>query len=224
MAAQKRLIQWAKKEEMNTIVVLMPESARLSMSPSKPYGSYEVPSRVRLGARQAEEIISESATASKLMLLIMLPQEYLQYTMLISPASSPAKPHTVQSNSTSGPILGVPPVCHASIDSCLNATNHCSGHGKCYQKSNTCVTCGCVPQNETFAYGNDGEKRGYRFVYYGGAACQKRDVSTAFWLIATFTVVMVGLVGWAIGMLFSIGEEKLPGIIGAGVSSNRGPK
>jgi len=35
---------------------------------------------------------------------------------------------------------------------------------------------------------------------------------------------MMGLVGWAIGMIFSIGEEKLPGVIGAGVSSNRGPK
>jgi hypothetical protein len=34
----------------------------------------------------------------------------------------------------------------------------------------------------------------------------------------------MGLVGWGIGMLFSIGEEKLPGVIGAGVSSNRGGK
>jgi len=30
---------------------------------------------------------------------------------------------------------------------------------------------------------------------------------------------MIGLVGWGIGLLFSIGEEKLPGVIGAGVSS-----
>lgn len=46
-------------------------------------------------------------------------------------------------------------------------------------------------------------------------------MSTAFWLIATSSIVMAGLVGWAIGMLFSVGEEKLPGVIGAGVSSNR---
>ena len=26
---------------------------------------------------------------------------------------------------------------------------------------------------------------------------------------------------WAIGMMFSVGEEKLPGVIGAGVSSGK---
>jgi hypothetical protein len=68
MAAQKRLVQWAKKEEMNTIVVLMPESARSSKTSSKPYGSYENAPQVRLGARQAEEImsVSHSAAACKL--------------------------------------------------------------------------------------------------------------------------------------------------------------
>jgi hypothetical protein len=70
MAAQKRLIQWAKKEEMNTIVVLMPESARSSKASSKPYGSYETPSQARLGARQAEEIMSVSHSAAACMLIL----------------------------------------------------------------------------------------------------------------------------------------------------------
>ncbi|TVY51398.1 putative endoplasmic reticulum membrane protein [Lachnellula cervina] len=206
MAARERLIKWAKKEEMNTVIVLMPESSGSTKKlSSKPYGSYDVPSQVHLDARQIEEIISESAAI----------------------ASSPPKPQLFQSSNSSnssGPIVGVPPVCHSSNDTCTTATNFCSGRGACFQKSATCFTCGCVAQNETFAYGNDGEKRGYRLSYYGGAACQKKDVSTSFWLIATSSIVMMGLVGWAIGMLFSIGEEKLPGVIGAGVSSNRGPK
>ncbi|TVY76048.1 putative endoplasmic reticulum membrane protein [Lachnellula suecica] len=209
MEAQKRLIQWAKKEEMNTMVVLIPDSARSSKS-FKTYGSYEMPSQARLGARQAEEIMSETPPASS------------------SPAMSKSK-QVKTSNSTGntgGPVLGVPALCHQSMEACNNATNGCSGHGECYKKFGTpgksaCFTCGCVAQNETFAYGNNGEKRGFRLVEYGGAACQKRDVSSAFWLIATSSVVMMGLVGWAIGMLFSIGEEKLPGVIGAGVSSNR---
>jgi hypothetical protein len=33
---------------------------------------------------------------------------------------------------------------------------------------------------------------------------------------------MVGIIGWSIGMMYSIGEEKLPGVIGAGVSSKAG--
>lgn len=68
----------------------------------------------------------------------------------------------------------------------------------------------------TFEKGN---KQGNRTIHWGGAACQKKDISGPFWLIVGFTVVMIGLVSWAIGMLFSIGEEKLPGVIGAGVSS-----
>ena len=39
-----------------------------------------------------------------------------------------------------------------------------------------------------------------------------------FWLIALFTVAMVGLVSFAVGQVWSMGEEELPSVIGAGVS------
>lgn len=51
--------------------------------------------------------------------------------------------------------------------------------------------------------------------------CQKEDVSVQFWLIAGFTVTIVGAVTFAIGLLFSVGEEQLPGVIGAGVSRSK---
>ena len=60
--------------------------------------------------------------------------------------------------------------------------------------------------------------KGQRTTYWGGAACQKEDVSSQFWILAGFSVLLMGLVGWAIGMMFSIGNEKLPGVIGAGVA------
>lgn len=81
-----------------------------------------------------------------------------------------------------------------------------------------CYACGCVYTEENFLEG-ESKRPAYRITYWGGAACQKKDVSGPFWLFATFTVVMIGLVSWAIGLLFSIGEEKLPGVIGAGVPS-----
>jgi Domain of unknown function (DUF3844) len=125
------------------------------------------------------------------------------------------------------PITGVPPLCHSSLDACVSATNNCSGHGACYKKygnskdvgdaPSSCFTCGCTPTNHSFTYA-EGKKKGFTLEYWGGSACQKKDISSAFWLIAIFSVVMVGVVGWAIGLLFSIGEEKLPGVIGAGVS------
>ncbi len=116
-------------------------------------------------------------------------------------------------------------MCYSSHESCTEKTNSCSGHGKCYKKrgevgKNACFACGCTAQKETFLFGPQ-NKTGVRITYWGGAACQKKDVSSPFWLIGGFTVVLVGLISWGIGMMYSIGEEKLPGVIGAGVSSNR---
>ncbi|RDL42434.1 uncharacterized protein BP5553_02413 [Venustampulla echinocandica] len=216
ISAQKGLIRWAKNQEMNTVVVLMPEASRLSETSSKPYGSYENAPQISLGRRQgSEEVMSESPKSS-------------------APPSPPVDSQLVKtSNSTAGPVTGVIPSCHSSLDACISATKNCSGHGECFKKYGTisdggvakgaCFSCGCVPQNETFWFGGSKDtkanKKGHRTVYYGGGACQKKDISGPFWLIAVFTIVMVGLVSSAIGMLFSIGEEKLPGVIGAGVSS-----
>lgn len=55
-------------------------------------------------------------------------------------------------------------------------------------------------------------------TYWAGSACQKRDVSVEFWLLALFTVAMVGVVGFAVGSIWGMGEEQLPSVIGAGVS------
>lgn len=218
MSAQERLIRFAKKGEMNVVVVLMPESSRSAKSSSNPYGRYETVSQSPISRRQAAE-------------------EPIVVDTLSGPAF-PNKQATVSNsadNSTFEPITGIPKLCHSSLDDCISSTNNCSGHGACYKKyGNTkndtvdgnhtedaqeaCFTCGCVATNATIISA-DGARKGYTLEYWGGAACHKKDVSGPFWLIAIFTVVMVGLVSWGIGLLFSIGEEKLPGVIGAGVSS-----
>ena len=45
-----------------------------------------------------------------------------------------------------------------------------------------------------------------------------------FLLIAGFTIVMVATVSWGVGLLFSIGQETLPSVIGAGVAGPRAQK
>merc|ERR1711964_507889 len=55
MAAQKRLVQFAQKAEMNVVVVLMPESSRTSKSSSKPYGSLTDLHKFQL-ARSADKL------------------------------------------------------------------------------------------------------------------------------------------------------------------------
>jgi hypothetical protein len=211
MSAQERLIRFAQKEVMNVVVVLMPESSRLTRGSPNPYGRYEAPSQSPIGRRQtAEEPIVGDISS---------PPVFPNDQVKVSNSSD---------NPTFEPITGIPRLCHSSLNACISATNNCSGHGACYKKTGnakdvgdakgSCFTCGCRATKSTFTYA-DGTRKGWTIEYWGGAACHKRDVSGPFWLIAIFSVVMVGLVAWGIGLLYSIGEEKLPGVIGAGVSS-----
>lgn len=45
------------------------------------------------------------------------------------------------------------------------------------------------------------------------------DISTQFFLIGTVSVLAILAVGGGIGLLFSVGQEELPSVISAGVSS-----
>lgn len=145
-----------------------------------------------------------------------------QTEALISDSVSP-RPKAASSSvaaapqSSTVPLRRLPALCYTSIDSCSQATNNCSGHGACARKYGpkegasgpTCYACACAP---TY----DAAKK--RTNFWGGAACHKRDISAQFWIIAGFTALLVGLLSWAVGMMFSIGNEKLPGVIGAGVT------
>lgn len=117
---------------------------------------------------------------------------------------------------------GVIPASFLSRNACETTTGNCTGHGNCFNRysadSKTASWyCRCHVTNET-----DHRVEGHWMLYHwGGNACQKIDVSTPFWLFVGFTVVLVGLVGGSIALLFSVGEEKLPGVIGAGVSRGK---
>ncbi|POS73891.1 hypothetical protein DHEL01_v207713 [Diaporthe helianthi] len=116
--------------------------------------------------------------------------------------------------------------CFSSLNSCTTATGNCTGHGACVDKyavpgqepregDKQCFVCSCL-STKKFP-----DKENSKHIHWGGAYCQKIDVSSPFWLIAITTVVLIGLVTGCIAMLFSIGEEKLPGVIGAGVSRSK---
>ncbi|KAL2270733.1 hypothetical protein VTJ83DRAFT_104 [Remersonia thermophila] len=130
------------------------------------------------------------------------------------------------------------PKCFTSLNSCVNQTNSCSGHGECVDRyavggsgrndsasaadagsAARCFVCQC--RATRVELGDDAPTKGRRTVRWGGAMCQKEDVSVEFWLLAGFTVVMIGVVSGAISLLYSVGEEKLPGVIGAGVSRSK---
>jgi hypothetical protein len=115
------------------------------------------------------------------------------------------------------------PICHASNTSCAESTNDCSGHGSCYLKygsgvegtTGNCYACQC---KQSIVRNSDGTSK---TVQWGGSACQKRDISSPFFLVAGVGLLAMVLVGSAIGMLFSMGSQELPSVISAGVG---GPK
>lgn len=56
---------------------------------------------------------------------------------------------------------------------------------------------------------------------WGGNACQKKDVSAEFILFAGFGLFFTAVVVGGIGMLYSMGSQELPSVIGAGVVGPR---
>ena len=172
------------------MIVVMPSTSSSKSS----YGTYDMPS-TKLTRKHASAEIP------------------LQYNSFSSPAADTI---AVRASNSSSPVRGVISTCFASLDACNSGTKNCSSHGICGRKlgSASCFTCFCGNTTDV-----DGDGNAIGITFWGGGACQKKDISASFWLIVTSTVVLVGVVSWAIGMLFGIGEEKLPGVIGAGVSS-----
>ncbi|KAH8897984.1 hypothetical protein GQ53DRAFT_742794 [Thozetella sp. PMI_491] len=120
------------------------------------------------------------------------------------------------------PIAHKIPACFTTQKECTNQTNSCSGHGECVNKYGNkteakCFVCHC----QQTVRKTDSKIRPEEIVEWGGAMCQKEDISAAFWLIAGFTIVAMGAVAGAIGLLFNMGQEKLPGVIGAGVNRSK---
>ncbi|TDZ32948.1 putative endoplasmic reticulum membrane protein [Colletotrichum spinosum] len=192
------LRQLAINGEMETVVIAMPESSRNSKTRSWSSQPQE------LRRRQVEEVMTESDDHD-------------------SPA--PTTPAVHSSAPFVGEIKrGSIPSCFSSEEACVKDTKNCTGHGKCVNKyaradgksSGTCFACACLatPNNST-------NSKTKSITHWGGPACSKIDVSVPFWLFTGFGIAMIGVLTFAIGLLFNVGEEQLPGVIGAGVSRSK---
>ncbi|KLO11719.1 hypothetical protein SCHPADRAFT_905750, partial [Schizopora paradoxa] len=101
--------------------------------------------------------------------------------------------------------------CYPSLDACTNSTSSCSSHGACQQASKptfegrTCFVCAC---NAT----TDASGRKQQWV---GNACERRDVSAPFALLAGTTIGVIILAAGSIALLSGIGSQKLPPTLAA---------
>ena len=175
------------------------------------YGSYAMP---HAGAAQAH--------------LRKRQQPVTEEPLEVEPSHAPVAHDTTPVSSLadqSDPLPGILPACFPSLSACEATTRNCSGHGSCQKKytdPNTpadsrfknCYACACSATTVDSGLGSGSVLT----TYWGGPACQKKDVSVQFWLIALFTVGLVGLVSFAVGQVWSMGDEELPSVIGAGVS------
>lgn len=205
-----------KAEELGfaVTVVTMPASAAHSKRAVNPWGTYSLPAAS--GARRVN------------------PEALLSLNS--APSSSPAPPVSdledfpviAAQASDKGPVRGILPTCFVSLSACEKQTHNCSSHGECKllhkgrgsgkdTQTLDCYGCACSPTIQ-----HVGEDKGMeskqKVTYWGGPACQKKDISVQFWLFVATGVTLAFLVSAGIGMLFSMGSEELPSVIGAGVS------
>ncbi|CAD0113161.1 unnamed protein product [Aureobasidium uvarum] len=184
-----------------TVLVLTAPKA----TTDKTFGSYDGPadSHQKRYFKEAPLITEVTKTAS-----------HLKATL--TPDASSNKTY----NQTA-PLRGILPGCFASLSACQSMTRNCTGHGSCVLShtdkdagdlGGKCYSCACKAEVRT---NSDGTQKTTR---WGGPACQKKDIIMPFWLISSFSVFMVFLVSWGIGLLYTMGSQELPSVIGAGVS------
>ncbi|KAI4192246.1 MAG: hypothetical protein LQ346_004393 [Caloplaca aetnensis] len=185
----------------STIILLPPSTQKRKQI--SPYGP-EVKSLHARGAQSEAPLTAPSA-----------PQPSL-------PSHHHSTPQILKAPS-SGPKPGILPVCQPSLEKLADITGNCSGHGTPHLKHNStdtaCYVCKC--KNTVISRGKG---KGVKTIEWAGPACSKKDVSMPFWLLAGISIAMVATVSWGIGLLFSIGQEDLPSVIGAGVAGPRAQK
>ncbi|KAL8995515.1 MAG: hypothetical protein Q9169_004775, partial [Polycauliona sp. 2 TL-2023] len=204
-----------------TVIIMPPSNAKAKRTYASQYGSYAMPRRQPLQPREGQTEAPLAAPPA--------PQ-----TSLASQHVS--KPQTLKASSVPKP--GILPFCQSSLDKLIEVTNNCSGHGTPYLKNkdltgkeskdenllkaraeSQCYACKC---SKTVL--SRGEGKGVKTIYWAGPACSKKDVSTSFWLLAGISIALVVIVSWGVGLMFSIGQEDLPSVIGAGVTGPRAQK
>jgi hypothetical protein len=208
-----RAMETALKQGFSVTAVVMPVSGTHAKRAANAWGTYAQPAVNGARRENPEAVLS----------------------LYSEPSSSPAPVSDLEDFPTifaqandQGPVRGILPSCFTSQSSCEKQTHNCSSHGACKllhkgrgegkdRQTLDCYGCACVPTVK-----HVGEDKGMEskktVTYWGGPACQKKDISVQFWLFVATGVVLAFLVSSGIGMLYSMGAEELPSVIGAGVS------
>jgi len=100
--------------------------------------------------------------------------------------------------------------CHDSQVTCEDATSSCSGRGECVEVSKagrSCFICGCSATKDSAG----------RTENWVGEACERKDVSGPFVLLAGTTIGLLIVIVGSIGLLYKVGETALPSTLTGGI-------
>jgi hypothetical protein len=191
-----------------TVVTMPSSSGNSKRRVVSAYGDYDMPSAMeaRRNRQNPEALLSLTPEPST------SPKAESEYPDLED------FPVFTSEKKTNGTVRGILPPFFDSLDSCKELTLNCSGHGECKllhkaETKNQLNRFGCVCSPTIVGKGNT-----RKVTNWGGPACQKKDISTPFWLFVGTGVMLAFLISTIIGMMYSIGSEELPSVIGAGVS------
>ncbi|KAL8661606.1 MAG: hypothetical protein Q9202_005434 [Teloschistes flavicans] len=203
----------SNSDHETTIMLIPPSNPKAKRTKASPYGNGVMPDPKKHEKREGQDEAPLTAPSE--------PKASLS-------SHHVSVPQTLKASSV--PKLGILPVCQPKLDTLIEVTNNCSGHGTPYLKRRgslpddedsipDCYACKC---GKTVL--DRGEGKGVKTVVWAGPACSKKDVSGPFWLLAGVSIALIATVSWGIGLMFSIGQEELPSVIGAGVAGPRAQK
>ncbi|CAE6431519.1 unnamed protein product [Rhizoctonia solani] len=140
------------------------------------------------------------------------------YSLIVTPKTEPEGHSYHQARNMVAPIERRAPVsgsvpiysCFKNADTCRNATSACSERGSCVPVSRagrTCYTCKCEPSRS---------KDGMTTTYWAGQRCERKDVSSAFVLLTGTVVGVLAVAFGSVALLYTVGDEKLPGTLTGG--------
>jgi len=137
----------------------------------------------------------------------------INLAVLTHASNSHAKRVPQQSPVPSGfPDRPIPSIstCHDDQETCRDATALCSGRGQCVEVTKAgkaCFICACAATK-------DSKGRTENWV---GEACERKDVSGPFVLLAGTTIGLLIVIFGSIGLLYTVGETALPSTLAGSV-------
>ncbi|KAJ2895031.1 arsenate reductase [Zalerion maritima] len=182
--------QWAMTGELETTLVILPESSRVG--PVDRWG----PHPSKLSRRQKETVMELSTSPSST-------------PTPVSEADDMDDISNVQfsPNPDAGAVVFSSGACFTSRSACMTDTFGCFRHGSCEEATEDCWKCVCGTTKDKFSVE----------TAWTGELCQKADVTAEFWMFASVGLIVILAVGGALGLLYAAGGQELPGVLGAGV-------